>query len=116
FVGQVRLHQDGWRLPEVVTDLRLASNHVSLNGAAGATDDVIDWRVQLPQPAAIWPGLVGGADLSGRWRGMPTDHEFSLEGTVTLPPGMLPENMGGAGVSARELMPFDTEADSAGGV
>ncbi len=114
FEGQVQLQQDGWRLTNVATDLQLARNRVQLDGAAGAGDDAITWRLQVPQPAAFWPGLTGAADLSGRWRGLPEDHELTVEGTVTLPPGLIPD--GGVGPAADDVLPLDTASDATGGV
>lgn len=89
--GQVNLRQDGWRLPEARIALRVGDNRIDLDGAAGSADDVLRYRVQVPAPGQLWPGLTGQADLAGEVRGLPERHGLTLKGSLTLPPGLLPQ-------------------------
>ena len=84
--GGASFYLDRLRLPQVNIDLSAGKNRVRIAGALGNKGDELRFDVQLPQPAAVWPGLEGSGDLKGSVRGSLEQHELTLSARLDLPP------------------------------
>ncbi|MES2900522.1 MAG: translocation/assembly module TamB domain-containing protein [Pseudomonadota bacterium] len=67
--GHARLAADAKHISKADIDLHLGSNVVAAKGSFGAVSDVLEWRIDAPQLAALGPNfagvLKGAGTLSG---------------------------------------------------
>jgi len=66
-------------------DLALGKNTVRVAGSLAGAADQLDFNLNVPQPAALWPGLSGSGTVEGRLRGTIEKHDLTVSGRVNLP-------------------------------
>lgn len=83
--GTVDARLEGASLPHVKVDLALGKNTVRVAGSLAGAADQLDFKLDVPQPAALWPGLSGSGAVEGRLRGTIEKHDLAVSGRVDLP-------------------------------
>ncbi len=83
--GTVDARLENARLPQVQVDLALGRNTVRITGSLAGARDQLAFRLNIPQPAAIWPSLSGGGNLEGTLSGTIEQHELALTARIDLP-------------------------------
>lgn len=81
---------ESWKFLQLETlnmDLRLGRNHLQASGSLGQADSRLKLDLRAPVLSAFWPGLPGGATLSGQVRGSPSAHSTELSLSYQPAPG-----------------------------
>lgn len=83
--GKIQAELADLRASGLQADVRVGRNTIKLSGALGGEGDKLDFRLDVPQPAALWPGLTGSGTASGSVGGTVLRHRLDLTAKVNLP-------------------------------
>lgn len=87
------------QLSNLSMDLTLGKNRLRGDGSLGAAASNVTLDLSLPQLAAFWPGMAGGARLEGRIAGTMAAHQADLK-VMYAPDHSKPDRVGEAPVNA----------------